>query len=85
MKEFIKDKLNDLKYWWSDVYPLFGIFLGVIVFIIGITMLANSMHSEACKAKAERIGVEYDYGFYKGCFIKEGGRWIEYDRTRSLR
>ena len=85
MKKFIKEKLNDLKYWWLDWYPLFGIALGVIVFMVGITMLANSMTREACKAKAEQIGVEHSYDFYKGCFIKEDGRWVDYEKTRSVR
>lgn len=85
MKKFIKEKLVDIKYWWLDWYPLFIFFIGVIVFIVGIAMLDDSMHRETCKAKAEQIGVEYEYDIYKGCFIKEDGRWVDYDRTRSLR
>ena len=85
MKKFIKGKLIDLKWWWKEWYPLFIIVIGSIVFTAGIITLANSMHREACKAKAEQIGVEHSYDFYKGCFIKEDGRWVDYEKTRSIR
>lgn len=85
MKKFIKGKLIDLKWWWNEWYPLFIIVIGSIVFTAGIITLANGMSREACKAKAEQIGVEHSYSFYKGCFIKEDGRWVDYEKTRSVR
>lgn len=38
-----------------------------------------------CSKVAQKLEVEYDYDFVTGCFIKEGGRWVDYNKTRSVR
>ena len=74
-----------LKFWWRGIYPGIMISLIVLTMAAGIYSLAYLISSKTCEAKAEKLGVEYTFGAFEGCFIKEGGRWVDYDKTRSVR
>ena len=42
--------------------------------------------SYSCSKVAEKMGVEYDYGFFTGCFVKdENGRWYNYNQQRIVK
>lgn len=40
--------------------------------------------SKSCAAKAERLGVEYDFGAFQGCFVRDGDIWVDYNRYRVI-
>lgn len=54
--------------------------------IIGVLLLVpvNLAASHSCAAKAERLGLEYDYGLFKGCFVKQDNQWIDYSNYRVI-
>ena len=37
-----------------------------------------------CAAKAERLGLEYSFGVFQGCFVKDGDRWVDYENYRVI-
>lgn len=39
----------------------------------------------ACEERAEQMGLEHSYGFLKGCFVRDAGRWIPMEQLRSMR
>jgi len=42
--------------------------------------------SYSCSKVAEKLGVEHDYGFFTGCFVKdENGRWYNYSQQRIVK
>ena len=42
--------------------------------------------SYSCSQVAEKLGVEHDYGFFTGCFVKdENGRWYNYSQQRIVK
>lgn len=38
----------------------------------------------SCSSKAAVLNTDYRFGFYEGCFIKEDGKWVDYDRYRII-
>lgn len=40
--------------------------------------------SKSCSAKAERLGLEYDFGAFQGCFVRDGDHWVDYNRYRVI-
>lgn len=76
--------LDRLSYWWDDARDYFefcGIFLGLLVLVM---LLAVGMWYPVakleCSSKAEKLGVEYSFGLFQGCFVKKNDRWIDYER-----
>ena len=42
--------------------------------------------SYSCSKVAEKLGVEHDYGFFTGCFVKdESGKWYNYNQQRVIK
>lgn len=37
-----------------------------------------------CKAKAEKMGFECDWGFVQGCMIKVNGKWMSMESYRVI-
>lgn len=70
----------------KDYLALIGITLAIlIVGVIAICTPAYYGARYACKAKAEQMGLEYEYGVAKGCFVRDDGRWIPMEQLRSMR
>ena len=65
-------------------FPVLSAIL-IVVFIIGIIMVPAYFGSyNMCSSKAAVLDTEFRFGFYEGCFIKENGKWIDYDRYRFV-
>ena len=42
--------------------------------------------SYSCSKVAEKLGLEHDYGFFTGCFVKdENGKWYNYNQQRIMK
>lgn len=58
-------------------------FVGVIV---GSIYLSYKVGETSCEKKATAQGLEYKYGWWEGCLVKESdGNYIDYDRYRVLK
>ena len=65
----------------------------VAIFVLGLEIIVAVMSGPAyllgsytCSQVAEKMGVEYDYGFFTGCFVKdENGKWYNYDQQRIVK
>ena len=53
--------------------------------IIILLIAAGVFFTEAqCKAKAEKMGFECDWGFIQGCMIKVNGKWMSMESYRVI-
>lgn len=57
-----------------------------ICLLIGVVLVLplGLVAGKSCAAKAERLGVEYDYGIMQGCFVKQGNTWVDYSNYRVI-
>ena len=68
---------------------IFGLFACTVLvcLLVGVLLFGPVYwaSSKSCAAKAERLGLEYDFGvFHQGCFVKDGDTWIDYNRYRVI-
>lgn len=57
----------------------------VVAFAVFITIVpAYFTNYNTCRSKAAVLNTDYRFGFYEGCFIKEDGKWVDYDRYRII-
>ena len=54
----------------------------MVLFIVGVIFIASIVDGSICKAKAEKQGLQSDYGIAQGCMVKYNGKWVDYDRLR---
>lgn len=54
----------------------------VIGFIFAVVALCYLSSSYKCSVKAEKQELEYSYALFQGCMVKQGGKWIDYERLR---
>lgn len=60
--------------------------LGVEILVAVIAGPAYLVSDYTCSQVAEKMGVEYDYGFFTGCFVKDSdGRWYNYNQQRIIK
>lgn len=70
----------------SDFKVLYWIFLGLVAFVVGTLWCAYKANGISCEKKATAQGLEYRYGIWEGCLVKErDGNYIDYDRYRVLK
>ena len=76
-----KDRLS---FWWDDVrdyFEFFGLFVVVMFFVVLlVTGIWYPVAKSECSSKAEKLGVEWSFGLFEGCFMKKNGVWVDYDR-----
>ena len=71
---------------YSDLKALYWIFLGLIAIVVGTLWCAYRANGISCEKKATAQGLEYRYGIWEGCLVKErDGNYIDYDRYRVLK
>ena len=70
---------------------IFGLFacigIAVLVCILVGGLLLGPVYllsSKSCASKAARLGLEYDYGVFQGCFVRDGDHWVDYNRYRVI-
>lgn len=58
----------------------------VVCVIVGLIIFGPAywITSKTCASKAARLGLEYDFGPLQGCFVKDNGKWVDYDRYRVI-
>ena len=60
--------------------------LSVELIVAVVTGPAYLGGSYTCSKVAEKMGVEHDYGFFTGCFVKdENGKWYNYNQQRIVK
>ena len=61
--------------------------VAAIVSLIGIFYLPYKMNEYGCEKKAVAQGLEYKYGWFEGCLVKEPSEknFIDYDRYRVMK
>ena len=64
------------------IKDLFVMILGVILIVCLLVGLSNFVPFYGCKIKAERQEMEWSYGIFQGCMVKQDNKWIDYDRLR---
>lgn len=58
-------------------------FKAVAIFILCgalLCVLVNWLQDMNCKSVAQKMGVQYQYGFFSGCMIKTEDGWILLNR-----
>ena len=66
------------------VVALLALAVELIVAVIVVPAYLGGRYS--CSQVAEKLGVEHDYGFFTGCFVKdESGKWYNYNQQRVLK
>lgn len=63
---------------------LLGWVIGLMLSIAAIVGLSYVLSSIPCEAKAERMGLQHDYGLLEGCMVKVDNRWVPLDSYRTV-
>lgn len=73
------DECGDLRF----LYLCLVAFVGILV---GAFYLIYKSGEYSCEKKATAQGLEYRYGLWEGCLVKESdGNYIDYDRYRVFK
>ena len=68
---------------------LIAFIAGIIALIVIITALTVSVtyfcEKKTCESKAFMLNTESSFGLFKGCFIKDDGKWIDYNRYITIK
>lgn len=68
----------------NDV-PIIICAVGVIGLVLTVVfMVSIGFGSVSCSSRVESQGFESRYGVLSGCQIKDGDRWVDYDKWRYL-
>lgn len=59
----------------------------VILSLLAIVFLPYKLNEYGCEKKAVAQGLEYKYGFFEGCLVKEPSEknFVDYDRYRVMK
>ena len=60
----------------------FWTILTMFLIIVGVLFLPVVADRAQCRAKADKQGLQFDYGIVQGCMVKYNGKWVDYDRLR---
>lgn len=52
------------------------VLLGMLLMAICIVGGADYMTRRSCLAIAQQAGVDVRYGFFDGCYVHDGDRWV---------
>lgn len=74
----------------DDDGTLIGIYFCVVIAILtflGIVLLPYKFKEYSCEKKAVAQGLEYKFGWFEGCLVKEPSEknFIDYDRYRIMK
>lgn len=60
--------------------------LAVELTFAAVVVPSYALGSYTCSQVAEKMGVEHDYGFFTGCFVRdESGKWYNYNQQRIVK
>lgn len=71
----------------GELTMLYGIVLGVILFCFGLVYGCYKMNEYSCEKKAVAQGLEYRFGWFEGCLVKEPSEknFVDYERYRVMK
>lgn len=76
-------------FWAHDFEASFIVALCILCLEILVGVVAGPayvLQSYTCSQVAEKMGVEHDYGFFTGCFVRdESGKWYNYSQQRIVK
>jgi len=67
-----------------EEHPIIASILVVALFVCITVVPGYFFNYNTCRSKAAVLNTDYKFGFYEGCFIKEDGKWVDYDRYRII-
>lgn len=71
---------------YGDLKALYLIAVGLIAIIVGSLFWSYKAVEISCEKKATAQGLEYRFGWWEGCLVKErDGNYIDYDKYRVLK
>lgn len=71
---------------WGDLIAIYWIVVALIAIIVGSLWWTYKANEIYCEKKATAQGLEYRFGWWEGCLVKErDGNYIDYDRYRVLK
>lgn len=59
------------------------LFFGILI-IGGLVILSHVSAAFRCESKAEKMGLEHDYGIVQGCMVKAKNGWIPMEAYRVI-
>ena len=64
----------------------YGCLVVIAIALVAICFLiVYGFSSYECMTKAVKQDLQYSYGIVQGCMVREkGGKWIDYDRLRTM-
>lgn len=64
----------------------FCVIVGILS-LLAIVFLPYKLNEYGCEKKAVAQGLEYKYGFFEGCLVKEPSEknFVDYDRYRVMK
>lgn len=70
----------------GDLKAFYCLVVSLIAIIGGSLLWAYKANEISCEKKATAQGLEYRYGWWEGCLVKErDGNYIDYDRYRVVK
>lgn len=76
-------------FWEHDFEGAFVVAICALAVELIVAVVAGPSYligNYTCSKVAEKMEVEYDYGFFTGCFIRdENGRWYNYNQQRVVK
>lgn len=71
---------------WGDLKAIYWIVVALIAIIVGSLWWTYKANEISCEKKATAQGLEYRFGWWEGCLVKErDGNYIDYDRYRVVK
>ena len=71
---------------WGDLKAIYWLVVALIAIIVGSLWWTYKANEISCEKKATAQGLEYRFGWWEGCLVKErDGNYIDYDRYRVFK
>lgn len=71
---------------YGDLRFLYLCLVASVCILVGAFGFAYKSNEYSCEKKATAQGLEYRYGWWEGCLVKErDGNYIDYDRYRVVK
>lgn len=71
---------------WGDLKAIYWLVVALIAIIVGSLWWTYKANEISCEKKAMAQGLEYRFGWWEGCLVKErDGNYIDYDRYRVVK
>ena len=70
----------------GELIAIYWLVVALIAIIVGSLWWTYKANEISCEKKATAQGLEYRFGWWEGCLVKErDGNYIDYDRYRVLK